>query len=50
MGERCFKFDDLMYLSARQTKTNISANSVDPDETAHNEPSYHDLLSLPFCF
>ena len=25
------------------------ANSVDPDETAHDEPSHQDLLCLPFC-
>ena len=25
------------------------ANSVDPDETAHNEPSHLDLHCLPFC-
>ena len=24
------------------------ANSVDPDETAHNEPSHQDLHCLPF--
>ena len=26
------------------------ANSVDPDEMAHNEPSHLDLHCLPFCF
>ena len=26
------------------------ANSVDPDETAHNEPSHQDLHCLPFLF
>ena len=29
---------------------NVFANSVDPDETAHNEPSHQDLHCLPFCF
>ena len=30
------------------TKTYTYANSVDPDEIAHTEPSYLDLHSLPF--
>ena len=30
-------------LSARQTKTNTCANSVDLDETAYHEPSHQDL-------
>ena len=30
-------------LSARQTKVYTFENIVDPEETAHNEPSYHDL-------
>ena len=29
---------------------NIFANSVDPDETAHNEPSHQDLRCLLLCF
>ena len=28
--------------------TLLFPNSVDPDETAHNEPSYQDLHCLPF--
>ena len=28
----------------------VFANSVDPDETAQNEPSHRDLYCLPFCF
>ena len=32
-----------------QTKTDTCANSVDPDKTAHNEPSHQDLHCLPFC-
>ena len=35
-------------LSARQTKTNLYANSADPDETSRNEPSHQDLHCLPF--
>ena len=27
----------------------IYVNSVDPDETARNEPSHQDLHCLPFC-
>ena len=30
-------------------KTDTCANSVDPDEMAHNEPSHLDLHCLPFC-
>ena len=26
-----------------------TVNSMDPDETAHNEPSQQDLHCLPFC-
>ena len=36
-------------LSAMSTKTDTFANSVDPAETAHNEPSYQDLHDLPAC-
>ena len=39
----------MLTLSALLTKT-ILANSVDPDETAHNEPSHQDLHCLAFCF
>ena len=35
--------------SAQQTNTNSCGNSVDPDETAHNELSHQDLHCLPFC-
>ena len=31
-------------------ENNCSANSVDPSETAHHEPSHQDLHCLPFCF
>ena len=31
-------------------QNNFFANSVDPDETAHDEPSHLDLYCLPFCF
>ena len=37
-------------LSALQAETTLFANSVDPDEMAHNEPSHQDLHCLPFCF
>ena len=36
-------------LSALQTEPDICANSVDPDETTHFEPSHQDLHCLPFC-
>ena len=35
-------------LSALQAETDTIANSVDPDEMAHNEPSHLDLNCLPF--
>ena len=49
------KFSSTIYSSyyvnpfspAEQT---VFANNVDPDETAHNEPSHQDLHCLPFCF
>ena len=28
----------------------VFANSVDPDETAHNEMSHLDFQCLPYCF
>ena len=31
-------------------KKKYFANSLDPDETAHLEPSHQDLHYLPFCF
>ena len=33
----------MLYLLAWQTKIGMFANSVDPDETARNEPSHLDL-------
>ena len=30
-------------------ENNIFANRIEPDETAHNEPSHQDLHCLPFC-
>ena len=39
----------ILILSARQTKTITCANSVDPDEMAHNELSHQDLHCSPFC-
>ena len=40
----------LLTLSALQTRPDICANSVGPDEMAHDEPSHRDLNCLPFCF
>ena len=37
-------------LSVQQTKTGTCTNSVDPAETACNEPSHQNLHFLPFCF
>ena len=37
-------------VSALLTKTDSFANSVDPYEMTHNEPSHQDLPSLPFWF
>ena len=37
----------MITLPALQTKIDTCANSVDPDETAHNEPSHQDLHCLP---
>ena len=37
-------------LSASQTKPDTSSNSIDPDETAHNESSHQDLHCLQFWF
>ena len=35
---------------ALETKTYALTNSVDPDETARNEPSHQDLHCLLFCY
>ena len=40
----------ILTFSALQTKTDTCANSVDPDEMAHNEPSHQGLHYLLFCF
>ena len=40
---------DLTFLTP-QIKPDTCANSVDPDETAHYEPSHQDLHCLSFCF
>ena len=37
-------------ISSMQTKSYTTANSVDPDETARDEPSHQDLYCLPFEF
>ena len=35
---------------ALKIEPDIGAYNVDPDETAHHEPSHQDLHCLPFCF
>ena len=40
----------ILTLSTLYTKTDAFANSVEPDETAHNEPSHQDLHCLQFYF
>ena len=37
----------VLTLSSLQTSTDTFANSADPDETAHKEPSHQDLHCLP---
>ena len=44
-GEICFCYHQ-NFLNHLKTKADTFANSVDPDETAHNEPSHLDLHSL----
>ena len=41
-----------IHLTNKAPNTTIAdfANTVDPDETAHNEPSHLDLQCLPSCF
>ena len=41
--------DMLIYLTRKTPNATIAefANTVDPDETAHNEPSHLDLQCLP---
>ena len=39
-----------LILSVLHTKPDICANSVNPDKTAHKEPSYQDLHCLLFYF
>ena len=39
---------DLLTHKAPNTTIAEFANTVDPDETAHNEPSHQDLQCLPF--
>ena len=38
----------LKLYSALHTETSVFANRVDPDETAHNEPSHQNLHCLQF--
>ena len=39
--------DDVLTLKASEIKIIEFANSVDPDEVAHNEPPHLDLHCLP---
>ena len=43
-------FLDILLLTLKGSNTTIAkfANTADPDETAHNEPSHLDLQCLPF--
>ena len=41
---------ELFNLSSQQTTTDTCANSVDPDEIPHKEPSHQNLHCLPFHF
>ena len=43
---------NVMCLTLKAPNTTIAefANTVDPDETAHNEPSHLDLQCLPSSF
>ena len=36
--------------STLQTNTDVNVNSVYPDDTAHNEPSLHDLHYLNYTW
>ena len=44
---QCFVFNP--FSPVDQTKAPTLANSVDPDDTAHDEPSHQDLHCLQFC-
>ena len=43
------EYTQSMFLTHNEPNTTIAefANTVDPDETAHNEPSHLDLQCLP---
>ena len=41
--------DSSLISSTQDTNTDVCANSVDPDETARNEPSHQELHCFPFC-
>ena len=45
-GKHRFK----LYTATGNDRNRFFANSVDPDETAHTEPSHQDLLCLIFSF
>ena len=44
------KYSDILILSVIQTKTDTYANSIEPDETAHNKPFHQHIHYLPFSF
>ena len=45
--EYTHRFDKALTLKAPNTTIAEFANTADPDETAHNEPSHLDLQCLP---
>ena len=53
MDLQCYQIDpdysDTLILSALRIKPDTSANNVDPDETAHYEPS-HQVLHFAVMF
>ena len=41
--------NDKNYPFSPADRQDTNVNNVDPDETAHNEPSHQDLHCLPVC-
>ena len=48
-GVCCHPYNLRLSLKVQNTTKAEFANTVDPDETAHKEPSYLDLHCLPSC-
>ena len=48
-GSVLLTYTQIYFLAGKAPNTTIAdfANTVDPDETAHNEPSHLDLQCLP---